>query len=164
VPTPAASPTPTVFAATGQVVDDAGLPIAGAVVVASYAATIVAVPPPVGSGVPQAVTGADGRFTVTGLSKPSKGLAVEVFGAVNRPILHAKFTATSALADLGTLKLTTLSADELAWLNDPAKGINADRARYGVAPLVFDEYNVEAARFWASSNVSGSVGIACPHA
>ena len=91
------------------------------------------------------------------------GVLFTVFAGPNRPILHALFQILQPVNALGTFTMSTLTATELAWLNDPVLGINADRARYSAAPLVFDEYSVEAARYWAAYEGShGWYGHVCP--
>ena len=101
---------------------------------------------------------------MNGLPANPYGLAsVEVFAGASRPVLHVVFKTNLPINDFGNLRLTTLSADEYAWLNDPTLGINASRARYGVGSVFMDEYLVEAARFWASYEATaGYYGHNCP--
>jgi uncharacterized protein YkwD len=176
-PTPTFSPSPTPsptvapsvgVTAVGRIVDDNGAGIANATVVISNTRFTGPTPPP-GSTAPTAVTNADGTFTVSGLAigtvflKAPGNSYVHVFGGPGRPVFHALLPISAGANQLGSIRLTMLTATELAWLNDPVHGINADRAANGVGPVFFDEYIVEEARFWAKYEAAHAYqGHTCP--
>lgn len=141
-PMPSVSVPPSGTQATGRVADYAsGAPIAGAVVVAGSTLVLGATPPPtIPAGDAQATTGADGSFSVP-VSAGSGNVMVFANGYI---ALHAPETYSVGTNALNTLKISTPTADDVAWL----AAINQDRATYGAAPVVMDERLTEAARLW----------------
>jgi hypothetical protein len=165
---PAASPPPATSSpaaltqTTGRVVDrDTGAPIPGAVVVIGGTLIAGATPPPsLPAGDVAATTAADGTFVLPAHAQAASYLTVF---AANHAALHAQPGATAVLGDLA---LTAPATDELAELDDPVVGLNAVRTRNGLAPVVFDEYALEAARAWvaweAQTGITGELDPSQP--
>lgn len=159
VPGAAATPaTPAGPRVAGRVVDDAtGAPIAGATVVAGSVLVADATAPPAAPpGDALATTAGDGTFALP--------LGAPAFVAVFAPgyaALHAQPPAA-----LGELRLVAPSADDLAELNDSVIGINALRARAGVAPVAFESSALAAARAWvaweAATGLDGEIDRSQP--
>jgi uncharacterized protein YkwD len=149
-PTPTPTPTPTVSTTpgsatgTGRLVDyTTGSPIAGAVIIAGATLVIGATPPPsVPTGDAQTTTAADGSFTVP-VTAGSGNVMAFASGYIT---LHAPETYTAGTNPLGTLKVSTPTADDTAWL----AAINQDRATYNAPPVVMDERLTEATRLWTT--------------
>lgn len=143
-PTPTASGTPTSTTATGRLVDyTTGSPIAGAVIVAGSTLVIGATPPPaVPTGDAQTTTASDGTFTVA-VPAGSGNIMAFANGYIT---LHAPETYASGANALGTLKVSTPTSDDTAWL----AAINQDRATYNAPPVVMDERLTEAVRLWVA--------------
>jgi hypothetical protein len=157
-PTPAPSASPGI-SATGRVVDYAsGTPIAGAVVVAGASLVQGATPPPtVPAGDAQTMTGSDGSFSLP-VPLGAGNLMVFASGYI---ALHAPETFSTGANTLGTLKVSTETADDAAWL----AAINQDRATYGAAPVIMDERLTEATRLWnAYEAANGRYGDTDPSA
>jgi uncharacterized protein YkwD len=155
-PTPAPSASPGI-SATGRVVDYAsGTPIAGAVVVAGASLVQGATPPPtVPAGDAQTMTGSDGSFSLP-VPLGAGNLMVFASGYI---ALHAPETFSTGANTLGTLKVSTETADDAAWL----AAINQDRATYGAAPVILDERLTEATRLWdAYEAANGRYGDSDP--
>ncbi|MGZ3527858.1 MAG: CAP domain-containing protein [Vulcanimicrobiaceae bacterium] len=156
-PAPGTTPTPipTGYFATGYVHDfDSGAAIAGAKVVIEPQVVPGSTPPP--NATASATTAADGSFTVTSLLPGSNYLEVFENGYAT---LHEKFNITSFDSPVGTVNLTRLTSDQLAWLAQ----VNTDRAHYNASPLVFDEILEEGARHWAGyMSANGWYQTHCP--
>ena len=156
-PAPGTTPTPvpTGYYATGYVHDfDSGAAIAGAEVVIEPQVVAGSTPPP--NPTASATTAADGSFTVTSLLPGSNYLEVFENGYAT---LHEKFNITSFDSPVGTVTITRLSSDQLAWLQQ----INAHRAQYSASPVVFDEILTEGARHWSGYMASnGWYQTSCP--
>ncbi len=143
-PGPSAAPTaaPTGYYAQGSVRDIAsGLPIAGAVVVLAPQVYAGSTPPPSLSSGSETTTASDGSFTLTGLVPGSNYLEVFENGYAT---IHKPIAVNQLDNQLGPLKLTGITADEAAWLQQ----VNADRAQYGAPIVVLDEILQEAAQHW----------------
>lgn len=133
-------------------------PVAGAVVVVGpYPIDGATAPPVLPPGDARAVSDAAGRFSLSvargqaGVVYPGEIFWLDVFPNASDPRHRAAIHRTIPLA-AGTnvlpQDLTLLAAvtpDEDAYL----RGLNADRAAFGAAPLVLDETMLESARYWA---------------
>jgi Cysteine-rich secretory protein family len=153
-PTPSPFPTagPAGTTASGRLVDyTAGTPIGGAVIVAGTTLVIGATPPPtVPAGDGQTTTAADGSFTVA--VAPGSG---NIMAFANGYIaLHAPETYAAGSNPLGSLKVSTPTSDDTAWL----AAINQDRATYSAPPVVMDERLTEAARLWTTYEAANGRG------
>jgi len=139
---PGPTAAPTGYYAQGSVRDIAsGLPIAGAVVVLAPQVYAGSTPPPSLSSGSETTTASDGSFTLAGLVPGSNYLEVFENGYAT---IHKPIAVNQLDNQLGLLKLTGITADEAAWLQQ----VNADRAQYGAPTVVLDEILQEAAQHW----------------
>jgi hypothetical protein len=150
-PTPSATPSATTTA-SGKLVDyTTQAPISGAVIVAGTTLVVGATPPPaLPPGDAQTTTAADGSFTV---SVPAGTGNVMAF-ASGYITLHAPETYSAGANALGTLKVSTPTTDDIAWL----AAINQDRATYNAPPVIMDERLTEATRLWNAYEAANGRG------
>ncbi len=134
------------------------LPVRGASVVVGPYPVDGATPPPVlPPGDALATTDAAGRFTLkvargqAGVVYPGEVFWLDIFPSpadrVHRAAIHRTMSlpAGNLTVPQAMTLLAAVTPDESAYLD----GINADRARFGAAPLVLDETMLESARYWA---------------
>ena len=161
-PSPTALPTTSTQSSAGRVVDyTSGAPIANAIVYVGQTLILGATPPPtVPAGDVQTTTAADGTFSIRNLTPttiacvlPNPTAPTTSNGVVSTCTANVMVFTTDHItlhtpiqlsAPIGTLKVSTASANDTAWL----QAINNDRAKYGAAPVVMDERLMEAARLW----------------
>lgn len=180
-PSAAASSSPIATQAAGKVVDyTTGAGLSGATVYVGstliYGATPPATTP---AGDVKATTATDGTFTLAsapgttsfGCVLPNPAAPTTSNGVVStctanvmvftsdHITLHAPIVLGTGANSVGTLQVSTASANDTAWL----AAINTDRANNGAGPVVLDERMMEAARLWivyATSTTTGGDVIA----
>jgi len=118
---------------------ETGLPLAHAIVAFSES-VIPGTSIPAGATVTQSA--ADGTFTLPRAS----GSHLAVFANDGHAVLHKRVMLSEGTTILGDLALAMPTASERGWL----ALVNADRAKYGAAPLLFDAAALVAARGYAN--------------
>ena len=119
---------------------ESGRPLAHAVVAFSES-VIAGTTIPAGTTVTE--TGDDGTFTMPHVA----GSHLAIFSHDGHAVLHKRVMLSEGVTTLGDLALAMPTASERAWL----ALVNADRAKYGSAPLMFDAAALVAARGYANA-------------
>lgn len=137
----AAQPALASSALRGRVVClETGKPLAHATVVMTEDVIVGTTIP---AGAATGVTADDGTFTLSHVS----GSHLAVFANDGHAVLHKRLMLADGLTSVGDLALANPSASERGWL----ALVNADRAKYGAPPLLFDAAALVAARGYANA-------------
>lgn len=119
---------------------ETGHPLAHAIV--AFSETVI-----VGTSIPAGTTitetAADGTFAFS----RAAGSHLAVFANDGHAVLHKRVMLSESTTMLGDLALAMPTASERGWL----ALVNADRAKYGAAPLLFDAAALVAARGYANA-------------